>query len=450
MLQGLARSGRWVAVLFAWSAAAGAATFEVTKTADTADGSCDADCSLREAVQAANAAPGADEILLAHPSYPLTLTGTPDEDAAAHGDLDLAGELLLRPASGRAVIDAATRHRVVEVLAGASVELRDVTLKRGFARGRGGALYNAGSLTLRRVWVVASRVIENPALLIEGGGIYNAGTLVIRGGRVHDNIALGGPTFLAGGRGGGIFNATGASLRVADASFEDNWVGLDDANGYGAGIYSRGTARIERSFFRGNDPGGGEGAAIANRHGGRLTVINTTISANGHDSSTGAIANGTRQEGPEAPGSVTLVNATIVDNNGGGLYNGGSAMLRNSLIGGNYVADGNDRNYYFGKNCMTADGATTTQTRSIIGADGGTCPAFRTFDNAFLFELVVEPLADLGGPTPAHALRPGPYGIDNGHDDVCPALDQRRVARPADGDHDTVPECDIGAVEMIQ
>jgi CSLREA domain-containing protein len=39
-----------------------ASTFNVTKTADTADGACDADCSLREAIIAANAAPGADTI----------------------------------------------------------------------------------------------------------------------------------------------------------------------------------------------------------------------------------------------------------------------------------------------------------------------------------------------------------------------------------------------------
>jgi CSLREA domain-containing protein len=37
-------------------------SFVVTKTADTNDGSCDADCSLREAIVAANANPGADTI----------------------------------------------------------------------------------------------------------------------------------------------------------------------------------------------------------------------------------------------------------------------------------------------------------------------------------------------------------------------------------------------------
>src|SRR3990172_11572044 len=38
------------------------ATFTVTKTADTADGVCGADCSLREAIIAANALAGADTI----------------------------------------------------------------------------------------------------------------------------------------------------------------------------------------------------------------------------------------------------------------------------------------------------------------------------------------------------------------------------------------------------
>ncbi|HYU58187.1 MAG TPA: CSLREA domain-containing protein [Actinomycetota bacterium] len=38
--------------------------FEVTKTADTYDGACDGDCSLREAVVAANDRSGADVIVV--------------------------------------------------------------------------------------------------------------------------------------------------------------------------------------------------------------------------------------------------------------------------------------------------------------------------------------------------------------------------------------------------
>jgi hypothetical protein len=37
--------------------------------------------------------------------------------------------------------------------------------------------------------------------------------------------------------------------------------------------------------------------------------------------------------------------------------------------------------------------------------------------------------------------------IDAGDNAACPAVDQRGVARPIDGDGDGVAVCDIGAVE---
>jgi CSLREA domain-containing protein len=49
-------------LLFALAQAATAATFTVTSTADTASGSCGANCTLRDAIIAANATPGADTI----------------------------------------------------------------------------------------------------------------------------------------------------------------------------------------------------------------------------------------------------------------------------------------------------------------------------------------------------------------------------------------------------
>ena len=65
-----------------------AATFMVTKTADTNDGACNADCSLREAITAANATPGADTITVPAGTYQLTLAnaGGTNEDANATGD----------------------------------------------------------------------------------------------------------------------------------------------------------------------------------------------------------------------------------------------------------------------------------------------------------------------------------------------------------------------------
>src|SRR5690349_9235903 len=75
------------AVLFA--SAAQAADFRVTRTDDPApDGCFFNDCSVREAVIAANAAPGADRIVLRSGTYNLTrIDSSPDSHDATVGPL---------------------------------------------------------------------------------------------------------------------------------------------------------------------------------------------------------------------------------------------------------------------------------------------------------------------------------------------------------------------------
>src|SRR6187399_256192 len=91
----------------AFSSKTYAATFVVTKTADTADGACNADCSLREAITAANTAAGPDIITVPAGTYTLTITGT-NEDANANGDLDITSAITLNGAgAGTTAIEAA-------------------------------------------------------------------------------------------------------------------------------------------------------------------------------------------------------------------------------------------------------------------------------------------------------------------------------------------------------
>ncbi len=80
-----------------------AATFQVDSVADApdldaGDGLCRTaagDCSLRAAIQQANATPGYDTVLLPEGGYPLNLGGAAGEDAAARGDLDIREPLAL-------------------------------------------------------------------------------------------------------------------------------------------------------------------------------------------------------------------------------------------------------------------------------------------------------------------------------------------------------------------
>jgi CSLREA domain-containing protein len=435
---------RLLPLAFLWVACGpvAAATFTVTKTSDTADGQCNADCSLREAVQAANATPGPDIIRLKHAWYSLSRTPEADDDNAVAGDLDITDDIVIRGLPDRTTIDARAIDRVLEVLPGVNAEIIDVTLKGGRVMGRGGCVYNEGRLILRRSWVTRCAVFLGETGVLQGGGIFNLGELRLLTAKVYLNTAL---ESLTGGQGGGIFNAAGADVYMYDSDIRQNVTGIDDASGTGAGLFNWGATRIDRSFFYRNDPGDGEGAALANREGATMFIGNTTISGNGHDGATGAIANGSQNQGETEPQSkLNLLNVTIADNNGGGLFNTGRVNMRNTIIAGNFTQDGHDRWYDAGKNCINE--GSVTSNYMLIGADGN-CPATISVSNATVFSQVLTSLVYLGGPTPIHRQRQGPYTIDLGDPVVCPAWDQRRGRRPADGDGNGSEICDIGAAE---
>ena len=84
-------------------------TSRVTKTADTNDGVCDTDCSLREAIGAANALAGADTITVPAGTYTLSIAGT-GEDANATGDLDISDDLTINGTTFTIIDGGALAH----------------------------------------------------------------------------------------------------------------------------------------------------------------------------------------------------------------------------------------------------------------------------------------------------------------------------------------------------
>jgi CSLREA domain-containing protein len=211
--------------------AVNAAVFTPTKTADTFDGACNRDCSLREAIGAANANPGADVILLPAGTYLLSLTGAQEDDGET-GDLDLHGELTVVGAGAAStILDGALADRVLQVFEAAErVELRDLTIRNGRSTTSGGGILNSAQLTLSRVAVLGNGTtsfgggISSDEVLVvndstiagneavrAGGGVIAGGSLTLTNTTVSGNRStsdFGGGIYLFGGTGATINNAT--------------------------------------------------------------------------------------------------------------------------------------------------------------------------------------------------------------------------------------------------
>ena len=419
-------------------------SFTVTKFTDSNDGICDADCSLREAIAAANLRPSPDQIQLESGTYLLTIptlrdseNDSVDEDDNAIGDLDIADDLVLVGKGAAAtIIDGNQGDRVLEVLSTAKVTVEDLTIRNGLMSEMGGGLSNSGTLLLNRVHLVDNRA-ASAFRIGHGGGLFNDGILMVINSLLANNHAAGGEASY--GEGGAIRND--GVMTITQSTIQNNSVSDDNDYGIGGGIVNQGTLQIERSTLTDNHTVRGPGGAIANRLGGRLNVINSTISANGSGSG-GGIANGNAFDDP---GFVLLIHTTIANNIGGGLYNRGVTTATNTIIAGNLLdVDENTT----AQNCFN-EGTFTSLGATLLG-NAGNCPSAGpgdiTVDNTTVFTALLGPLADNGGPTLTHALLAGSVAIDRANAATCAmeavgGVDQRGGARPQG------PACDIGAYE---
>ena len=248
------------------AAPAQAAAFAVTTTADTNDGSCTpALCSLRDAVIAANANPGADTISLPSGTYTLTRTGR-DEDAAATGDLDITGGLTI-VGTGAPVINGNRTDRVIETFAGGGVHLELVGVDVASGDTHGSTSKDGAGIAIRagNSLDMAGGAVRDSVGTGNGGGIYAEGDVHLDGTAVTGNWAdgFGGGIYNLGAQGSGRLAVTNGSsvssnisrlggglyleneaelpVRIVDSTVEDNATTPTPAgpeHGNGAGIYA--------------------------------------------------------------------------------------------------------------------------------------------------------------------------------------------------------------------
>ncbi|HYP50943.1 MAG TPA: choice-of-anchor Q domain-containing protein, partial [Pyrinomonadaceae bacterium] len=351
--------------LFCLAQTAAAATYTVTKIADTNDGACDADCSLREAIAAANASAENDMI-----SFSINVFSTPQTIVLTGGDLIITnnGSLtIVGRGANFLTISGNNSSRVFTNNTGATTAISFLRVTGGNGSGSsvwsgtGGGIHNeGGNLTLTGL-VITGNDAGN------GGGLGNSsnGTLTLRETTVSDNTAV--------GNGAGMINISGSTVNIINSTFSRNIAGSHGRNG-GGGLRTDGAANIANSTFSGNIAQSGRGGAI--------------------------FYDGT---------SLTLNNVTIVGNiaglAGGGIYNRtvmNSFDLRNSIIANNTGGD--------------VVGTVTTFGNNLIGAasiGSGFIDSDLLNQNPLL-----APLANNGGQTQTHALLPNSPAVNAGNNCV--------------------------------
>jgi CSLREA domain-containing protein len=368
-----------------------ATTIEVNTTTD--EFNIDGDCSLREAIRAANldsqvdacqAGSGADVIILPVGIFTLTIPGS-GEDQGLTGDLDILTTIqIMGISSADTIIDGNLLDRIFEIFGSATLHISNLTLRNGTVlsgiRGGGAILNNSGAILEINLVALLNNHTE-----LTGGAIDNAGTAWL------NNITLDGNTSTIVGAGGAIFND--GTIIIQNSTFSNNASDI-----YGGGL---------------------DNSSMA-------TLTNVTLSGNASAQGGGLFNDG----------DIGLFSVTFADNNTA-IHNQDQSTLRikNSVVA----------NSTSSANCEGSNG--TSEGHNI---DSGNTCGFTGFHDLQNTDPQLNLLADNNGPTLTHALLAGSPAIDNGETSIdCPATDQRGAIRPADGDGDGLFLCDVGAFEYL-
>ena len=436
-------------------------TIAVTTFDDELNG--DGDCSLREAIQAANTdgpvdactpGSGSDTILVPSGTYILTIPGA-NEDGNQTGDLDIRGDLVIQgEGASSTIVDGDGLDRVFDIFSGLELEFSDITATHGYVYNSVGAgVWNWDSdITLNRV-VLAENTVVTGGSGVGGGGLFNSAYYGDASATLNDCLVIDNVGYWQGGIGQAAYTDVRATLVLNDTTVTGN---VSESGG-GIGSYKyvgavdpKADVQLNNSTVSYNiasteEPQSGLGGGIE-AWDGEVWLINTTVSGN-YSSGTGigdasGLGGGIALVSSASPTTMSLLNSTVTENSstvgGGGIVTGSYAYtvditFKNSLVAGNSAPPG------LGENCFTYfAGAFNSLGHNLEDYD--TCEFDEPTDWPNTDPLL-GPLQYNGGPTKTHALLEGSLARDHGDDDACPPTDQRGVTRPQG------PHCDISAFE---
>ncbi len=372
--------------------------------ASTCDGSND--CSLRDAVKAANDNSGTPDTITF--GVTGTITFTEADSLAINDDLIITG-----PGQDKLTIDANGLSRTISALF-ASVEIYNVTLTGG-------------------------------ADSIGAGVAASIGTLLIEDSTVTGNNAT---------QFGGGLHCELADCTLNRVTFSNN-----DCVLHGGGAYvTSGTLTVNNSTFTANTAQLGAGLEVNDT---LLTLNNVTVSGNQATSHGGGIL--------VNEGTLSLNNATITSNtadtdgdddgDGGGLYlvSGTTTLSQNSIIAANHDASTSGVPTIH-PDC-SGPGSITSNGYNIVGnaegCNGTPGVGDQVGDASQPLDPLLGELQDNGGATDTHSPLPGSPAIDTGNAAACTdgagaalTTDQRAKTRAVDANGDGLARCDVGAYEI--
>lgn len=374
------------------------AVYTVTSPADAPDasvgnGSCATStgtCTVRAAIQEANASTAADTVVVPAGTYTLTLAPQGD-NLIASGDLDITRPLTVQGAGKEAtIIDGGPGQvgldRVLEIHPTAgNVTIQNLTMREGNEAEQGGGVHTTSEGTVRfenvavrnsqagtfgagissqgagRLDLVGVDLVDNTTEVGEGGGLYVAfGTVNFQGTIEGNTAATGGGIFNSGepspegipavvkvanttiadntaiAAGGGAYVDHEGELTLTDTTVVNNQA-VEDGGGVAA--ISKTAVTVTRGKFESNKAGG-EGGGLSTSTERPVNVQGTTFKDNeagdpvsGDGGGAGMSAGG--------DGAVTIANATFDGNEsiagGGGLHTGnnGSVTVKDSKFTNN-------------------------------------------------------------------------------------------------------------------
>ncbi|WP_412061417.1 choice-of-anchor Q domain-containing protein [Rubrivirga sp. IMCC45206] len=357
-----------------------------TITVDTLDDelNADGDCSLREAVEAADTDVAVDGCVAGE-------NGTDEivfDASLANGEIVLATELVVNRrmtiggGADGVVVAGAGEDRLFTV-DGGTLTLLGLTLREGKTSSGGAVFVRDGGALVAEGGAFVDNVAANSQAAGGGGAVFvlsGSATFrdtAFRGNGATRGYARGGAIRLEPGSeatcirctfvrnrsngGGAIYNGGGALVLVR-TDFDENEGDGRDASGGAVAVGGGGTATVDRGTFTANT--GTTGGAVWVGGGSTLDVDGAVFDANSSSREGGAVY-------VEAGAEATLVGVTATGNvairEGGAMYSLGRLAVVSGQISGNQASSGGGVGTFLDATTVLVETTITGNTATNVG-----------------------------------------------------------------------------------